>query len=531
MNTAASIKSALRPLISIFIFVAFMNGAAYAQLTYWLDQSVLDSPYESQIRRSMDSCVTIYNRYSNYTENVKVIYSASVPTANASYKGRIAFGGSRGQRTALHEMAHVLGVGTYSNWGANRDDEKKVWTGPVANALIMEYNGADAVLHADKWHFWPYGLNSKDEDVQRHVYMVGALREDMGLSNTSGQGNGCFPSAVTSQLQVNQDSPQKTSFAFVKIGDALTMTPGPANTPGSWSWEGPNNFTASNRQIALDQIQMDHKGVYNVTYTNECGAKTQQTFRVVVNSGNGTPYYYLVLQTDSLKMRPEHAGGGAEMVHTTAQTEDHWVQWEKIDTDSSYFLLKNRETKKYFRPIDITDASRMVQVPGGSLGHWVQWKLVGTRDGYAHIVNRHTQKKLRIISQNSDNPFIEQAKNTSTGEWTRWVPVFASEEAVILGNEPLRMASAALRSYPNPFNGKTAIGFTLPKNEIVYLYIYDMKGQKVHTLIPGIKHAAGNYSYEWSGQGQNGTTLLNGLYIIQLITGEFQTHHSILFNQ
>ncbi|MCG8700465.1 MAG: hypothetical protein MI922_20590, partial [Bacteroidales bacterium] len=176
----------------LLIAQLFLSFPVDAKITYWLDETALNSSKKDQIIAAMDSCVNAYNAYSDYDDNVKVIYDASIPTANASYQGRIAFGGSISARVALHEMSHVLGIGTYSKWNENRNTTTKKWTSPIALAQLAVFNGDGTSLNADKWHFWPYGLNTKWEEAYCHVYMVGAFREDMGLSNTSGQGTISF---------------------------------------------------------------------------------------------------------------------------------------------------------------------------------------------------------------------------------------------------------------------------------------------------------------------------------------------------
>ncbi len=61
------------------------------------------------------------------------------------------------------------------------------WTGSNAVATLRALTGdPNAVLHADSQHFWPYGLNQPSEvtsqdDYVRHVTIVVALRQDMGL--------------------------------------------------------------------------------------------------------------------------------------------------------------------------------------------------------------------------------------------------------------------------------------------------------------------------------------------------------------
>ena len=55
--------------------------------------------------------------------------------------------------------------------------------------------------------------------------------------------------------------------------------------------------------------------------------------------------------------------------------------------------------------------------------------------------------------------------------------------------------TAVLNSpYPNPFNPRTAIGVQLSAVSDMNLSIYNLAGQKVHTLVSGIKDA-GNYKF------------------------------------
>lgn len=207
----------------ITLLLLVISTMVHAQLTYHIDESVLNSPKRDKIIKSMDSCMATYNRYSNYTKHVKVIYSSGIPTANASYNGRIAFGGSTGHKTAMHELSHVLGVGTYWKWNNKvgkqwlvdtvytdndnytLDSVQIKWAGDSARAMLKEFNGPDAKVGCDKSHFWPYGLNYDKENYHHHVYMVGAFRYDMGLSNTSGQGTGYMHFKVKAEL-VDSDS-------------------------------------------------------------------------------------------------------------------------------------------------------------------------------------------------------------------------------------------------------------------------------------------------------------------------------------
>jgi hypothetical protein len=138
---------------------------------------------KKRITDAMDAAVALYNKTGSFKKQLTANNSPGTPTADANYDGWINFGGSINARVALHEIGHTLGIGTHANWQANIKDGK--WTGEHALEQLREFDGKDAVLHADRMHFWPYGLNfdnesSKENDV-RHVKMVAAMRKDMGI--------------------------------------------------------------------------------------------------------------------------------------------------------------------------------------------------------------------------------------------------------------------------------------------------------------------------------------------------------------
>lgn len=138
-----------------------------------------------KVTAAMDKAVQYYNEYTQgIHEHVTVIYSPGTPTADANLNGPIRFGStSHNQRVAMHELAHTLGVGTSPQWAKLVD--KGVFTGKHATEQLRKITGdQNSVLHADRQHFWPYGLNydnevHSDADFVNHCKMVTAICKDL----------------------------------------------------------------------------------------------------------------------------------------------------------------------------------------------------------------------------------------------------------------------------------------------------------------------------------------------------------------
>ncbi|WAU83294.1 hypothetical protein O1Q96_28570 [Streptomyces sp. Qhu-G9] len=134
------------------------------------------------ITAAMNAAVARYNNLSDLGKNITVRYDPGVPTADGNLNGTIRFGnrGYMTERTALHEIAHTIGVGTSSGWSSLSSGG--TWRGAQATALVKRFDGSSAKLSAGGGHFWPYGLNYDNEfsntAADRHVQIVAAMVRD-----------------------------------------------------------------------------------------------------------------------------------------------------------------------------------------------------------------------------------------------------------------------------------------------------------------------------------------------------------------
>jgi predicted GH43/DUF377 family glycosyl hydrolase len=71
-----------------------------------------------------------------------------------------------------------------------------------------------------------------------------------------------------------------------------------------------------------------------------------------------------------------------------------------------------------------------------------------------------------------------------------------------------------LQNYPNPFNAKTTIQYSLPKQSIVSIDIFDILGSKIEKISEGIK-LAGEHHVVWDATGQP-----SGIYFYRIKAGD-----------
>ncbi len=74
------------------------------------------------------------------------------------------------------------------------------------------------------------------------------------------------------------------------------------------------------------------------------------------------------------------------------------------------------------------------------------------------------------------------------------------------------------QNYPNPFNPSTTIAFTVPSASDVELTIYNVRGQRIRSLVSG-KFAGGTHQAVWDGSDEQGQRVASGIYLYRLTVG------------
>jgi len=94
-------------------------------------------------------------------------------------------------------------------------------------------------------------------------------------------------------------------------------------------------------------------------------------------------------------------------------------------------------------------------------------------------------------------------------------PISITIEQVSVEKYELPLVSYHLSNYPNPFNPTTTISFSIPEESKIELSVYNIKGQKIKSLLND-QIAAGEHSTVWNGEDASGRKVGSGVYLYKL---------------
>ncbi len=84
-----------------------------------------------------------------------------------------------------------------------------------------------------------------------------------------------------------------------------------------------------------------------------------------------------------------------------------------------------------------------------------------------------------------------------------------------VSNQDVTAKPLSLKAYPNPFNPNTNLFFNLPKSGKVELAVYNIKGQKVRSLVNETLKA-GDHTIIWNGKDNRQKSCASNIYFVRL---------------
>ena len=125
------------------------------------------------------------------------------------------------------------------------------------------------------------------------------------------------------------------------------------------------------------------------------------------------------------------------------------------------------------------------------------------------LLNWNYCEQIIPFTRNNNNFFV-YLEGTSCS-------IFQYEHEVNSVNNEILSIKPHISNHPNPFNPETKIVFNLPEEGNVKLEIYNIKGQKVKTLLDCYMNS-GRSEMIWNGRDDNGKPVGSGVYFYRLQT-------------
>ena len=195
----------------------------------------------------------------------------------------------------------------------------------------------------------------------------------------------------------------------------------------------------------------------------------------------------------------------------------------------------------------------------GSVSFWARWDIEANWDGvsfevstngggaWTKLATTYTQAGSGQGAQQSGQPYFEGSQaawvfnEVDLAPWLGLADVrfrfvlgsdgsvqkdgFTFDEfmidgvgAIVTGADNIPVAVRLDGVSPNPFNPSTNVRFTLARDGLARLDVFDVTGRLVRTLVDG-RLPAGDHAVTWNGRNDDGSQTASGLYFVRLRSG------------
>jgi M6 family metalloprotease-like protein len=237
------------------------------------------------------------------------------------------------------------------------------------------------------------------------------------------------------------------------------------------NWSNPSSYHNTTTNIALQVYSKNGTNITVKAYTTSTSAQnlppSKPTFLQIGISQNDHPYL-----TWAANLEPDL----------------NYYRVEKYVTYEMGWQFLIQTANNYYEDLSETVCN---PPPGQNCGssHWVRYRI-------------KAYDTQALTSLPSDSAMI----NVNGG----------MPDKINLGTPKVDVTEYSLsQNYPNPFNPTTTISYTLKKDGVVQLRVFDILGKVVAELVNG-RESAGTYSVAF-----NSNNLPSGIYFYQLNTGGF----------
>jgi len=293
---------------------------------------------------------------------------------------------------------------------------------------------------------------------------------DIQYTTDPGTGN-TYPSPYDGQIVITTGIVNAINFKGYKDNIYITM-------PEGGEWKGLYVYGCGDTTLVVgDEVEVTGSitEYYGLTEMNNVTSTT------LLSSGNAVPAP-VIITTEQMATEEAYESVLIELndVYVSQELDDHG-QWYVVDTttvpcqvDDGFFYLD-----AVTPPIVITLGDNWAVVRGVVSYSYDEYEL-----------NPRTPDDL--IQTVGAGPVVTPVTNS------------------LIGN------------YPNPFNPTTEIAYNLVREGFVSIGIYNVKGEKVTSLVNSVK-TAGAHEVVWNGTDAQGSNVSSGVYFYKMNSDDTNT--------
>jgi len=276
----------------------------------------------------------------------------------------------------------------------------------------------------------------------------------------------------------------------------------------------------------------------NVTKGDGAGV-TDATIKINYDSDDGVTDY-----TNLRIAKDDGSGNWVDLGGTGSANTTGNITSTTNFTSFSDFVLANATDGDNSLPVGLSD----FQAIAGNGKVTLKWITESEIDNLGFNIYRSTKynDQLSMIndqlipgagnsSQRHDYEYVDKGLTNGVTYW------YKLEDVDYSGNTKLHGPVSAIPmknvipsefrlypNYPNPFNPVTTIAYDLPEESYVELIVYNIRGERVKTLLKGFQEV-GSYQLSWDGRDQNSEILSSGIYFLQISTGKYLKTNKMVF--
>ena len=406
--------------------------------------------------------------------------------------------------TVFNDLSGVCGIAVRKNQGVNSTENARIYMADwkLRKLFLMEAESSCSACHGGG-----AGYVYKEKTFASNVMLSGVESDYFGDVWVVDNANGKVYKYTWDFQYLDELSglTYPTSVSSVRQHHLnMAITEQWTNTTGNRTFYHGANIRNLGISMGYTSAVFSFKLTnfnYLTVIVNQNGVNTTLVDNILYSSGNQSENWY--------KSNPL----GTYSLQLTARSFDDPDNVYKFESQSFFFPLK---------PVTISGPGQLAykqkgtytaNTSGGSADNIsYQWYMKYKGNSEWSIMEGTESTQNITMATKSIYLKVEASSGDEFYDFTKFIEYSDLPPEEKTQVEAIPEVYSLKNNYPNPFNPLTTIKYDLPENSFVELFIFDLLGREVKSLIRG-NTEAGFKSITWDSKDNSGKPLPSGVYL------------------